>query len=301
MNPNLFDVNDLVRNAGESLGRSFGLLVNFRVETLAAKSGVRADREQIERIVADFCRHANGAIRGVGTIVVSTGNGRLPELPDGTPGADAVTITISDSGPGIAPELQSRVFESFVVTRPGTEGSGLFLAGAFGVVFRSGGTIVLESGTGIGSRFTIFLPVCQELPPPPVRVPPSAPARTRILLAEDDQMVRRFEAMVLRRHGLDVLEASDGLEGLAVFQASPHEICLLVTDVAMPGMSGVELARQILRICPDLPVLFVSGYASDEVQLDSFPPGAAAFLRKPFAPSALLEAVAALAGKSQGK
>ena len=114
-------------------------------------------------------------------------------------------------------------------------------------------------------------------------------------------MVRRFEAMVLRRDGLNVLEASNGLEGLALFRASPDEIRLLVTDVAMPGMSGVELARQILRICPDLPVLFVSGYAGDAVQLDSFPPGAAAFLRKPFAPSALLEAVAALAGKSQGK
>ncbi len=301
LNPKPFDVNDLVRIVGKSLGCSFGPLVNFRLETLASKSGVRADREQIERIVADFCRHANDAIRGVGTIVVSTGNGRLPELPDGTPGPDAVTITISDSGPGIAPELRPRVFEPFVVTRPGTEGSGLFLAGAFGVVTRSGGTIVLESGAGVGSRFTIFLPACEELPPPPVRVSPSAAARTRILLAEDDQMVRRFEAMVLRRDGLNVLEASNGLEGLALFRASPDEIRLLVTDVAMPGMSGVELARQILRICPDLPVLFVSGYAGDAVQLDSFPPGAAAFLRKPFAPSALLEAVAALAGKSQGK
>ena len=169
------------------------------------------------------------------------------------------------------------------------------------MVTRSGGTIVLESGAGVGSRFTIFLPACEELPPPPVRVSPSAAARTRILLAEDDQMVRRFEAMVLRRDGLNVLEASNGLEGLALFRASPDEIRLLVTDVAMPGMSGVELARQILRICPDLPVLFVSGYAGDAVQLDIFPPGAAAFLRKPFAPSALLEAVAALAGKSQGK
>lgn len=112
-------------------------------------------------------------------------------------------------------------------------------------------------------------------------------------------MVRRFEAMVLRRDGLDVIEATDGLEGLALFQAAPDEIRLLVTDVAMPGMSGVELARQILKTRPDLPVLFVSGYAGDAVQLDLFQPGTAAFLRKPFAPSALLEAVSRLAGKPQ--
>ena len=296
--PKVLDVNELLREMAGLLRPLLNEGMELDIQTPATRPWVRADRNQLEQAIVNIVLNARDAIRGSGKVQLRTGNAKLSG--DSGSDSDAVTIAITDNGVGIPPEVQARIFEPFFTTKGNSGGSGLGLATTYGIVTQSGGLIEVESAVGVGTTFTIRLPLYEGSDltySAATSVSAPVPQKAvRVLLAEDNAQVRRFEEDVLTAAGMTVWAASNGLDALALLQAAPDQYDVVVTDVVMPRMSGVTLARRALELRPGLRILFVSGYADDSVSLAEFPEGAAAFLEKPFMPEDLETAVLGLLG-----
>jgi CheY-like chemotaxis protein len=191
----------------------------------------------------------------------------------------------------MGPEVLARIFEPFFTTKELGKGTGLGLATVIGIVEQSGGRIEVQSEPGLGSTFSVFLPLV-DAPADADPAPPSRPAggAETVLLVEDEEMVRALARRVLVAHGYTVLEARDGVEGLRLGLDYEGRIDLLLSDVVMPGLGGPELAQKVLAHRPALPRLFMSGYA-DEVQSDGDLGEGSWFIAKPFGPQALARKV----------
>jgi len=299
LDPKPLDINELVHDMRRMMRPVLSESAELEIQLLARQPKVLADRQQLEEAILNIFLNARDAVGDSGKVLVRTENTRMPEDSPETAGGDAVAIVISDTGIGIPPEVKSRIFEPFFTTKEGAHGTGLGLASAYGIVCQSGGRIDVESEVGKGSTFRIILPAYQKSEPaPPVLAgtPVASSRGGRVLLVEDNDLVRSLEQKVLTTAGMKVRHAPDGVEALNLLQAAPNDFDLIVTDVIMPNMNGVDFALRALEIRPDLRILFVSGYTEDIVQLDDFPEGTVAFLEKPFAPAALGKAVAELLG-----
>jgi CheY-like chemotaxis protein len=205
-----------------------------------------------------------------------------------------VTMSVCDTGIGMNDEVRAHVFEPFFTTKETGKGTGLGLAIVMGIVEQSGGVIRCESQPGEGTSFRIFLPAAAEAAPKSGRAAGSfakAPKGCEVvLLVEDEDAVRKLSRNVLEASGYVVLDARNGREGLALFQAHEGPIELLVTDVVMPESSGRELAEAAIKLRPALKVLFMSGHTQDVVVKEGVRKGAA-FLQKPFTPLGLAQKV----------
>jgi two-component system, cell cycle sensor histidine kinase and response regulator CckA len=208
-----------------------------------------------------------------------------------------VRLRISDTGLGMTPETQARIFEPFFSTKERGKGTGLGLATVYGIVKQSGGYIWVDSAVGRGTTFDIYLPTVHapvEAPSPRgARQPVAAGGSQTILVAEDDGAVRRLVHEVLTGHGYTVLEARDGDEALARARQHDGPIHLLVSDVVMPGLSGRDLAARLMADRPSLRVLYTSGYNENMMMragLEKFETGQT-LLTKPFLPADLLQTV----------
>ncbi len=192
-------------------------------------------------------------------------------------------------------EAKNRIFEPFFTTKPPGEGTGLGLATAYGIVKQSGGYIWAESEQGKGSTFTVLLPRIDEKPSAAEILTHDSTAEVRnagtVLVAEDEDAVRSLVRLALKRAGYTVLTAADGEEAMQVAKMHEGVIDLLLTDVVMPRMGGTELASRLRERQPDLPVIFMSGYAGDALTRDGSLPTGSAFIQKPFPPSVLATTV----------
>jgi two-component system, cell cycle sensor histidine kinase and response regulator CckA len=242
---------------------------------------VRADKSQLETAVMNLAVNARDAVRAQGGGVVRIRTARLSQAEakalgyaDERAGAGEVAlIEVADNGPGIPPELVSKIFDPFFTTKPVGEGTGLGLSTVYGIVKQADGWIHVESAPGKGAAFRIFLPVYV---PPPAVVSPAAPitplrpvARDlsgvgRILLVEDEDLVRSTAAKLLRARGYEVLEAADGEAALAIAEEYADRIDLLISDVIMPGIDGPTLLKKARAYLGDAQVMFISGYAEAE-------------------------------------
>ncbi|WP_187368976.1 hybrid sensor histidine kinase/response regulator [Baekduia soli] len=291
----VLDVGDVVRGLQELLRRTLGEHVLLAVDLAAALPTVEADHGQIEQILVNLAVNARDAMPDGGTVTITT---RLVQHDGDPPGAaDAlepgayVAIIVADTGQGMPDEVLERALEPFFTTKPKGQGTGLGLATVYGIASRSGGRVAIDSTPGHGTRVTVLLPASAEAATPvPGPVPESAGGVGTILLVEDEAALRALAERVLRRAGYHVLAAGGGEEALALAGGHAGTIDLLLTDVVMPGMLGLELARKLTGAHAGLPVVFMSGYACDA----SGAPHAidpAALLEKPFTPPALLEHV----------
>jgi two-component system cell cycle sensor histidine kinase/response regulator CckA len=276
---------------------------------------VFADRSQIETALVNLVVNARDAIGAAGGGVVRMSARRVTPgeaadlgLPAEPPG-DMALIEVSDNGPGIpAPVLQS-IFEPFFTTKPLGKGTGLGLATVYGIVKQAEGTILAESPPGQGARFRIFLPAhvaAAKLEPPPPAPPRTTPrdlsGHGRILLVEDEILVRGVTARLLRGRGYDVLEAADGEAALELARAHDGAIDLMISDVIMPGMDGPALLAAIRPHLKGAPVLFISGYAEAEVSDLLEDHTQVTFLAKPLDIASLAEHVKRrLAGSREGR
>ncbi len=211
-------------------------------------------------------------------------------------------LAVRDSGSGMNAETSARAFEPFFSTKPTGKGTGLGLATVYGIATQAGGSVEIESGEGRGTTVTLHLPATDEPlldaePEPPV---PGRGAGRRVLVVEDEEAVRALTVRLLREHGYHVLEAADGRAGLECCVEADGALDLLVTDVVMPTMSGVELVAQVHALQPSLPVLYVSGYAGGVMPGASRPEDGAQLLQKPFSGEALLRAVDEALGTPAG-
>jgi two-component system, cell cycle sensor histidine kinase and response regulator CckA len=209
-----------------------------------------------------------------------------------------VLLTISDTGVGMDDDVKRHMFEPFFTTKAPGKGTGLGLATCYGIIKQHGGAITVASEAGRGATFSIYLP-CAAAPAAELAGHHETPAPARgsevILVVEDEPSVRDLVSRVLRAHGYTVLEAADGDKALALADdyADPP-IALLLTDVVMPQVGGLQLARRITARYPAIKVLFMSGYASDTFAHQGRLDPGVAFLQKPFAPSTLAHKVRAV-------
>ncbi len=209
------------------------------------------------------------------------------------------TLTATDTGVGMDEDTLCRIFEPFYTTKDWSQGTGLGLAVSYGIVKQAGGYIWASSERGKGSVFRIFLPRAFETEVDLSEEPAAQDAvgadaaigGETILLIEDEPLVRDLAVEVLNSRRYRVLTASDGEEALAIAKVYSSEIHLAVTDVVLPAMSGKELARKLREARPGLKILFMSGYAEEQVVHQGVVERDVAFLAKPFTPAALYEKV----------
>jgi hypothetical protein len=253
---------------------------------------VRADRTQVAQCLMTLVRCARDSMPGQGLLRIETGVECIEDAA-GIPGLELppgryAAISISDDGAPLGEEARSRLFEPFYSGPRSAKG----LAEAYGIARTSGGDLAVAESLLGGLRLTLRLPQVQEAPAPPEAAtpPPSGPT---ILVAEDESGIRALVRKVLEKQRYRVVEAASAEEALQLAGAHPGAIELLVTDVVLPGLSGLELAARLKALRPGIRVLFISGY-TDEDLTAALPPGAR-FLQKPFTLSSLVERVQSLA------
>ena len=249
---------------------------------------VAIDPSQLERICTNLCLNARDAHDGAGTITIGTANVTIPaergECPPDARAGDFVRLRVRDEGRGMTAEVRRRAFEPFFTTKPIGDGAGLGLATVDGIIRQHDGFIAVESAPGQGTTVDVYLP---RLTAPLEReaaaaTTPGRALRGTILLVEDEPSLLRLAERALVAAGYRVRAVDDPARALVLLESASESVDLLLTDVVMPGLGGAELARRASAMRPDLPVLFMSGYAAELVASHGILDDGVHFLPKPF-------------------
>jgi CheY-like chemotaxis protein len=255
------------------------------------------DPTQLEQIIVNLAVNARDAMPDGGTVTIAIHNLPLTATDRPDPDLNAgpfVRISVADTGTGMDAETKSRIFDPFYTTKAPGKGTGLGLSTVFGIVSQSGGQVQVQTALGQGSTFQVDLPrVDAKSPPGKLRIVPETPGRLGVVLVvEDEPMVRQFVETILERSGYVVLSASHGDEALVAASRWAEGIDVLLTDIVMPGLHGLELAARLRTERPTLSVVFMSGHAADVVSGAGGLPVTGDFLPKPFSVDELLRAIA---------
>ena len=287
--PQVFDLRTVLKGMEPAFARLVGQEVRLRLELPPTAAYIRAEASQIEQIMANLAVNARDAMPGGGALTIRV---------DETEAGQWVRITVADTGPGIDAEVLPRIFEPFFTTKGSEEGAGLGLAIVYSLVRQCGGQIFAESSPSDGAVFQVLLP--RVAPPSPSRGAADEQDRPRrILLVEDQDVVRSVTRRLLEAAGYQVVEAQSGRDALSLPGEQLTQIDLLLTDVVMPAMSGMDIAQRLAEIRPDLPVLYMSGFTRDEVLHDARTDRPAHFLQKPFTRDQLLAKIKAALAPAQ--
>jgi CheY-like chemotaxis protein len=294
MQPRVLDLNTLVANITKLGRRVLGEHVELVLNLGPDLGPVRVDSGQIEQVILNLAINARDAMPQGGKLVVETGQVEIDEDYLRThiafKSGPYITLTISDTGGGISPDVLPHIFEPFFTTKEPGKGTGLGLSIVHGIVTQSGGYIAAYSEPGFGTTFRIYLPACVEAParPSEERRGQALPRGTEtVLLVEDDPIVLGVERSILRAAGYTVLEAENGAEAIRVLDHCGWRVDLLLTDLIMPEMNGKALADRVLARRPDISLVYCSGYAEDIIVHHGILAPGVAFLQKPFTPRAL--------------
>jgi PAS domain S-box-containing protein len=275
----VLDVAEIVVGLGRLLSRLLGEKIAL-VTTVEQGCFVRADRSQLEQVLTNLAVNARDAMPGGGRLEI-----------DVRCAGDDVVLTAGDTGHGMDADTLTHIFEPFFTTKGPGRGTGLGLSTVYGIVVQSGGEITVSSEPGAGARFRVTLPLTTgpAQPAPAAEREPGQDGEGSVLVAEDEETIRRLVREALTRSGYTVHLAANADQALALLVEHGEEIDLLLTDVVMPGMSGPELARAAARVSPSLRVLYTSGYASEPDE--AFEDPDVEFIGKPFSPEALVAKV----------
>jgi PAS domain S-box-containing protein len=302
LRPEPHDVNALIGGFEPVLRRACREAIDFGLDLSSAPVTAKIDAQQFETALLNLVVNARDAMPAGGSLCISTriettdtaSVKAMSELASGR----YVKIAVSDNGEGMGPETVRRAFEPFFTTKEVGKGSGLGLSQVYGFVAQSGGHVAIDSAPGVGTTVTLYLPATELKPVDnPAHPETGVKARTaRILVVEDDPDVLDVAVESLRMMGYDVVTAPDGPSALSVLRRDP-DIQIMLSDVVMPnGMNGVELAREAVRLRPDLRVLLASGYPMSALPIDDGSPvfDEFPFLSKPYHSSQLAQALRAL-------
>jgi two-component system cell cycle sensor histidine kinase/response regulator CckA len=301
LRPQILQLPDVISEVSHLLKRLIGETVQLAVHHGRGLGAVRADPGQLEQVIINLAVNARDAMPGGGTLTMETYPVSAADVRqmgnEFMPPADYCALKVSDTGTGIPADVLPKIFEPFFTTKDVGKGTGLGLSTVYGIIKQSAGYIFAESKPGQGTSFFIYLPVHRAEGDAPVVVPPPAkPKKSQwgtgtILLVEDEDMVRAVAERALTRAGYSVVTASQGEEGLERF-AQMEKVDLIISDVVMPTMDGPAMVRAMRAKRPDLPVLFMSGYAEEQLR-QSIDIDDVAFLPKPFSVAQLAEATSA--------
>jgi two-component system cell cycle sensor histidine kinase/response regulator CckA len=315
LQPEVIQVPDVISEVGQMLKRLLGARITLRTHHDRELGPVRADPRQLEQVVMNLAVNARDAIQtrageqASGTLTFSTRRVQATDvrrLRDNEiiPAGDYTALVAEDTGGGIPPENLPKIFEPFFTTKELGKGTGLGLSTVYGIVKQSGGFIFADNVTGSdgrikGARFTIYLPVHNVTPEELAREKQAEEASDwsgggRILLVEDEDTVRAVAERALTRQGYTVVTAADGDEGLEAVKLDGG-FDLVVSDVVMPSMDGPAMAKEIRKLAPHMPVLFMSGYAEEQLRREIDIEGMY-FIPKPFS----VQQIAAKVGQVLG-
>lgn len=300
LRPEVLNLRDTLADLTHLLNRLVGDKVTLTLSHDPVLKTIRADKRQLEQVLMNLVVNARDAMPAGGDIRIETEAKTLPEplrrdrarVPEG----DYVLVRVIDQGVGIEPDKLQKVFEPFYTTKRTGEGTGLGLSTAYRIVKQTGGFIFVDSTPGIGTSFTLYLPVFAERPvQTAISQDPVAPVTRQgdgvVLLVEDEAPVRAFASRALRLRGYTVLEADNAEDALELLSDPAVAVDVFVTDVVMPGMDGPSWVRLALKDRPNVRVVFVSGYAEGAFGDDGPAVPNSTFLPKPFSLSQLTETV----------
>jgi PAS domain S-box-containing protein len=286
--PETLDLNIVVADMYRLLSRTLGEDVDLVMALEPGLPSIRMDRSKLEQVLMNAAINARAAMPDGGRLTIAT------TTEDATTTGDPpqVRLAVVDTGCGMSPDVAGRAFEPFFTTKGRGRGTGLGLSTAYGAVTDAGGTIALESEPGNGTTLAIHLPAtATETTPAPVVDPATPPPRSSngetVLVVEDEEAVRDIVCRILAKAGYRVRQAASPKQAIELYQDGV-EFDALLSDVIMPGMSGTQLAAELRRVRPDLPVLLMSGYTSGTAPGGQELPPDAPLIRKPFAAATLL-------------
>jgi two-component system, cell cycle sensor histidine kinase and response regulator CckA len=299
LRPQVLQLPDVVSEVSHLLKRLLGETVVLVVKHGRNLGSIRADPGQLEQVIINLAVNARDAMAatGGGTLTIQTYAVRADQVAElGSeilPIADYTALSVSDTGCGIPASVLGKVFEPFFTTKEVGKGTGLGLSTVYGIVKQSGGFIFADSKVDEGTRFVIYLPVyssdeTKQAPRPAKSGDNELWGSGTVLLVEDEPMVRTVAERALTRHGYSVVTADNGSEALEILNRG-DEFVLLISDVVMPEMDGPTMVREARESRPELPVLFMSGYAEEQLR-KSIDLDKVAFLPKPFSVQELAEA-----------
>lgn len=318
LQPEVIQLPDILSEVSQLLKRLLGAKITLKVRHDRDLGHVRADPRQLEQVIVNLAVNARDAIQSngdgegaTGTLSFSTRRIEANDIrrmgSEIIPAGDYTVLIAEDTGGGIPENIIGKLFEPFFTTKEQGKGTGLGLSTVYGIVKQSGGFIFASNAKGAdgkvkGARFTVYLPVHHVTDEDLKRV--EAEEETRdwsgggtILLVEDEDMVRAVAERALTRQGYTVVTASDGDEGLDQFKGEQDRFDVVVTDVVMPSMDGPAMAREIRKMRPRLPILFMSGYAEEqlrsEIDIENMH-----FIAKPFSVKQIGEKVSTVLRKS---
>ncbi len=282
LSPVPVEPNQVVASMADLLARSIGAAVTVELDLADDVWRAMVDPTQLEVVLLNLAINARDAMPSGGVVRIATRN--LAAVPDAltaelNPGA-YVAIEVADTGAGMTPAVLARAFEPFFTTKGQGKGTGLGLAQVYGFARQSGGTVRIVSAENEGTVITLYLPRTTEVADPVAieRLAQATGSRQRILVVDDDNDVRGVAAQMIEEIGYQVVAAASGSEALTEFGRASFD--LVLTDVVMPGMSGVDLARRIRAVAPAMPLLFASGYADVATFGDEL--AAETVLKKPY-------------------
>ncbi|TRD12374.1 response regulator [Erythrobacter insulae] len=314
LRPEILQLPDVVSEVGPLIKRLLGEKINYFVQHDRDLGAVRADPQQLEQVIMNLAVNARDAIqsngRGEGRISLLTRSIQAKEVlklgSEILPPADYTVLIVQDTGGGIPVHVLPKLFEPFFTTKEKGKGTGLGLSTAYGIVKQSGGFLFADNisdsnGLQTGARFTVYFPVHRgEAPkrrPAPEPVSSQWSGGGKILLVEDEDMVRAVAERALARAGYEITACPGGEEGLEAITEG-GEFDLIVSDVVMPGMDGPAMVREIRASNPHLPVLFMSGYAEEQLRKDIDIPDMH-FIAKPFSVAEISDKVSAVMQSSR--
>ena len=296
-------LNEIVRDMADSLATIIGEDIRLHIDLDSGIGMVLIDDGQAEQALMNLVVNARDAMPEGGELRVSTAtvwiDGQNDDARPHEAGARCcVMLSVGDTGTGMDEQTRQQIFEPFFTTKEEGKGTGLGLAMVYGFVNQSGGSIRVESQPGQGSTFRLLLPTASAPAPSqadqPMQLQPGKHVTGTILVAEDDEAVRHLIVGVLRSRGHHVIEAGDGRQALPLGEHYDGPIDLLLTDIVMPGMDGIQLALRMQESRPELKLLFITGYTDRTDDLTHLVEAGADLLVKPFSPDALVRAVGQL-------
>ncbi|MGC1483096.1 MAG: ATP-binding protein [Candidatus Acidiferrum sp.] len=299
LQPKVLEVNDIIADLGKLLRRLVREDIEFSLRLGDSLSRFKADPGQFEQVLLNLTVNASDAMPLGGKLTIETQNVVVDEsyarkLPSAEPGS-YILVSVTDTGHGMDDATKARVFEPFFTTKEPGKGTGLGLATVYGVVKQSGGYISLDSEPGKGTRFELYFPRTEETAEnhstdsPLIGANSKAPRKT-VLVVEDEKEVRELASAFLSAAGFGVLTAEDGLDALATAERMGKSIHLVLTDMIMPRMRGLELGQRLRALLPHVKIAYMTGYlekndGAEELLEDAF------FLQKPFSREAVVNLV----------
>jgi two-component system, cell cycle sensor histidine kinase and response regulator CckA len=285
-NPSVLNLNNTLLRMENMLDRALGDPIQLDLDLASPLANIYIDTVQLEQVILNLALNAKDAMPNSGRLLISTKSSPAAEFSNSS--TDHIRLDVTDTGQGMSPEVLEKCFEPFYTTKERGKGSGLGLSTIYGIVAQSKGSIKITSVLQQGTSVKIYLPATKKkLPrqrPSPLDSNIKAKGDETILLVEDDNSVRELAALTLGKLGYKILQATNGKEGLEKYREYMGTIHLVITDVLMPQMGGVDMCRRILEIEPKQRYLFISGFVGEK-GIPSELRTSRNFLQKPLKPS----------------